>query len=123
MIQSTTTPLNSMISDYFKEGCNYDTLLMPEVGFMMYRKFDEELHISHFYILPEKRHKRLSEDFNKEINRVAKELGCSYLSCIVDFNDKPAEVASRLVRIYLEYGFTIHSLMNDSHVIFKRNLV
>ena len=111
-----------MVADYFLETSGYNTVEVPEVGFYMWRKFDEECHIGHFYILPEKRKGQIAPTIGADMEKVARENGCTYLSCIVDFENRTNDVASRLIKVYLNFGFVIHSMYNNTQVIFKKEL-
>jgi GNAT superfamily N-acetyltransferase len=114
--------LDTMMADYFKETSGYDTVKIPNIGFYSFRKFEDECHIGHFYILPELRKKGLAPELGDAMIQKAREINCTYLSCIVDFENRTNDVASRLVKTYLNFGFVIHSMLNNSQIIFKKDI-
>lgn len=114
--------LDSMLAAYFEETSGYVTVKVPKIGFYSYRKFEDECHIGHFYILPELRKKGLAPEIGNAMIEKAKEINCTYLSCIVDFNNRDNITASRLVKTYLNFGFVIHSMIDNSQIIFKKDI-
>ena len=121
-MEKTTTRLHNMMADYFKETSGYETVEVPNVGFYSYRKFGEECHIGHFYILPELRKKGLAPELGEAMINKAREIGCTYMSCIVDFENRENDVASRLVKTYLNFGFNVHSMVGNTQIILKRDI-
>lgn len=111
-----------MIASYFKEMQGYEHLELPKVGFMLYRVFEKEFHIGHIYIEPEFRRSKRVLDFGVLAEKKAKEMGCGYLSCVVTLGLQNNKISSRLVRVYLEYGFEIMEVIGNSQIVFKKDL-
>lgn len=112
-----------MIADYFKEMQGYSLLEIPDKGFIMWQKHgDDELHLAHMYVKPEYRRTGLAQELTDKATALGKELGCKYASCVVSLPDKTPEKASRLVRIYIEYGFYIALIVENSQIVLKKDL-
>jgi GNAT superfamily N-acetyltransferase len=114
---------NSMIAQGYKECNGYNTVALNDIGFFMYRVIGEECHVGHLYVAPTHRKLGLGHKvIGKEILKTAKDNKCSYLSCVVDFKDREAATASHLVKCYLNFGFDIHLILNNTQIILKRDI-
>ncbi len=112
-----------MIAAYFKEMQGYDVLEVPEKGFLMYRQYDKEIHFGHMYVKPQFRREGIAQQLATMASEKGKELGCEFATCIVSLPDKTTDKATRLVRIYLEFGFLIVELVGNSQIIMKKDLI
>lgn len=116
--------MSNMIAEYFKEMQHYETLEMPEKGFIMWHKYgNDELHLAHMYVRPEFRRQGLAQELYKRAEALGREMGCKYATCIVTLADKTRPQASRLVRIYMESGFFIDEVYNNNQVILRKDLI
>lgn len=107
-----------MMADYFKETQGYEYAEISDAGFALYRLIGPECHVGHMYIVPEKRSLGMAQRLGDLISDKALDAGCKHLSCVVEL-DTPG--ASRLVKIYLEYGYQIIGAVGNS-LLFKKDL-
>ena len=113
----------NLVAAYFKEMQDYDYYEIPDKAFALYRVVENELHFGHMYVKPEHRHEGLAQTLGDAVCEIAKDKGCTYASCIVSLPDKSPEKATRLVRIYTEFGYTIVDLVGNSQIIMKKDLI
>ena len=112
-----------MVAAYFKEMQDYEYYEIPGKAFSLYRICENELHFGHMYVKPEHRHEGLAQVMGDAVCKIGIEQGCTYASCIVSLPDKTTDKATRLVRIYLEFGYKIVDLVGNSQIIMKKDLV
>ena len=112
-----------MIADYFKEMQQYETIEVPETGFVMYRIFDKEFHVGHFYVVPEKRRNMNTMAFGSECEKRARELGCEYMTGIVTIGERDPKTVTRLIKNYIQFGCEVMEVIGNTQIIFKKDLV
>lgn len=111
----------NLICDYFKESQGYDLFTYKESGFVFYRALGPEFHIAHYYISPEERKKGHTSQVGAALEEIARNKGCTYLSCIVTQEKGKEAIQSRLVKIYLDFGFKI-MITNDRAIIMAKDI-
>ena len=112
-----------MLAEYFKENQEYDYFEIPEKAFALYRIYENELHFGHMFVAPPYRSTGVAQALGNAICAIGKERGCKYASCIVTLNDKTTAKATRLVKIYMEFGYEIVEIIGNSQIIMKKDLI
>lgn len=104
-----------MYIDYCRER-EGKSVIVTEDGFIKYFIEKDILFIDEFYIKPSSRHKGLGQSMVDGLVTMAKSKGCAQLMGAVVPSTKGAD---RNVRIFMEYGMTIHSAVYDRIYLVK----
>jgi ribosomal protein S18 acetylase RimI-like enzyme len=91
----------SLYSDYLKET-NLKQILELESGFATYHLLGEECYIEDIYVLPDLRKSNKATELALNIEHVARQQGCKYLTGSVNTNIKDPTSS---MKVLLAYGF------------------
>ena len=111
MMQSKTALCNYISEEWGRETVEF------EYGFYSYKFFKEtgEFLIGDLYIVPERRGMKLGIVLAKALEKNARDMGASHLSCVVTV--KPS--ATRLIKGYTQFGFNIVGADNGQIIMIK----
>lgn len=91
----------SLYSDYVIET-NLKKIIEKEWGFATYHFRGQECYIEDIFVTPDNRKVNAASDLAREIEQIAKEAGCKYLTGSVNTAIKDPTTS---IRVLLSYGF------------------
>jgi len=105
-----------MFADYMKERQGADCLKVEDAGFVFYRVQGNELYIVDMYIEPASRGSELLFSFIKNLEHVAKEHSCKFLSGNIYLSDPGC---NRTLNAAFKVGFKLANANNNILLIIK----
>lgn len=98
---------------YEGESCYIDP---QNRGWASYKISGDECYIVHCYLAPDFRGKTMMSELCQNIEKVAKDKGCKYMTGTVDLSSKNPE---RSMRMMITDGYKLHSAQNNVIVLIK----
>lgn len=91
-------------------------IIEGEHGFCTYKIYGEECYIEDIFIKKESRRSGIASEMTDLIASMAKEIGCKFLTgtCVPSTYG-----ATESMKAMLQYGFKIHSCVNDKIILIK----
>jgi predicted GNAT superfamily acetyltransferase len=111
---------DSMIAAYIAEEYERETR-ENEHGFISFSARPPEFLIGDIYVRPESRGRGHGQVLALACESIAKERGCSYLSCNVYVDPSRPEFATNKVRKFIRFGFNILRL-HGSDILMTKEL-
>ncbi len=107
----------SMYAEYLTERTN-DQILENEYGFATYRFLEncKTVYIVDIYVVPEMREKGIAADMANQIEKIAKEKGCTDMIGTVLPSAKGSNTS---LAVLLSYGMKLHSAAQDAIILRK----
>jgi len=109
--------MKSLYSKYIKEREGKE-IIESGIGFMTYKIKGDECYVADVYIEPEFRKSGIASEMCSKIEKIARERGCKFLTGTVTPSLEGANVS---LISQLNYGFKLHSCIND-FIILKKDL-
>lgn len=110
--------MRNLYAEYLKERENVIHHRKGDLGFADYSINGEECYISNIYVVPEAREQRIAAQMADEIEAIAKEAGCKFLTGTVFKNSNGITVS---VKAMLKVGFEVAD-WNDQKILFIRRI-
>ena len=110
--------MKSLYARYLLERTNWG-VVENDKGFIVYSIKNQECFIRDIFVLPEFRKSREATKMADEVTEIAKDHGCTYLSCTVCPEANGADMSLKVV---MAYGFKLHSA-NNNLIILKKDLI
>lgn len=104
-------------AEYKRELEGIETLKHEDKGFAAYSFHNDECYIRDIYVVPEARKENIAAKMADEIEAIAKERGCKFLSGTV-YTQFPGATVSATAMI--KVGFEIHSSEPNKIVFLRR---
>ena len=101
---------------YISERLGQSLLELP-CGFVAYKCTTPECFINEFFILPEFRNSHHAGDLLSELEKIAIDNSCAFISAVVYVEDPGSH---RTLKAAFKRGFKIKSAQNNSLVIVKK---
>lgn len=107
-----------------------ETVIVTDKGWASYRIFEhtgraeKEIMICEMYVAPKYRGTQEAVRMSDEISEIGRKSGCSHLSCFVQKKNDTDHERRRMsykLRIFLKYGFLLHS-MNEHQLVLTKDL-
>jgi GNAT superfamily N-acetyltransferase len=107
-----------LYAEYMQEREGVSFLFKEDKGFVQYRINGEECYIQVIYVVPEQRRTGLAAQMADEVEAIAKEHGCTFLTGSCDPTAKGStESATAMIRT----GFKLHSA-RENFIVFIRSI-
>lgn len=97
----------NLIEEYWKEEEGKSVISLPHKGFIAYQHVGNEFFITDMFVVKTSRGHGYGQKLGQMAEELAKELGCSAMTCNVHITGVNAGRATRKVRIFTEFGFRI----------------
>ena len=94
-------------------------LYADDNGFIVYWLNDKELFIQDFYVKPEAREDKGSLRYIMEVIEIAKQNGCTYMTCNLDLKSKRA---TENMKIFLNHGLMPIKAENEYRLLLMREI-
>lgn len=105
------------LAAYLKEREGFDSILRDE-GFISYRIQGDECLIYDIFVSLDYRKKRIATELAEQVEKIAINSGCKYLSGTVIPTAKNSTESARFI---LSYGMKIHAAIPNA-IVFRKDL-
>lgn len=107
----------SLYADYVKLE-NKNDIIETKYGFITYQLIDKEMFISDTYADPDAEVKYRYEIWDSA-KKLAKESGCTVMSCLVWIDPTRVDYTTRKVKTFLGHGFKVKSADKNTIVLVR----
>jgi len=109
---------SNMLTQYIAEEFDRK-VIKSQHGFVSYKIIGKEFLIGDMFVERMKRSEGLGQELGRICEDLARDSGCSYLSCNVYVDETRPEFTTRKVRIFIDYGFKVLRISGSQIIMIK----